>query len=236
MVQSARTGSPLAKPTVLVVETSEHEQAWIRDALEPTYHVDFAPSLDAALPEPWGRWPDLFLAPARTPAEGELELSLAVSEQGRRRAVPIVLRPGLDSDAEEGLAAEPPASPDALLARIRERLDAVAAPESHRPTLREWGRLRIDFETLRVWVLDGPGADEVLDLTLREFRILQFLVENEGRVVTRRELLDEVWRGVVVAPRAVDTHVCNLRKKLGPLRACVGSIRGVGYRFQIEGA
>ncbi len=233
MEPSARTWSPRGKPTVLVVETTPRDRAWIRSALEPAYRVEFVGSLGEALPGVGDDGPDLFLAPAGAHGDAEVELSLEVSNQGRRRAVPIVLRPETE---QGGAAGEEGPSPDALRARIRARLDEIRAAATLRPTVREWGRLRIDFETLRVWVLDGSGADEVLDLTLREFRVLQFLVENEGRVVTRRELLDQVWRDVVVAPRAVDTHVCNLRKKLGPLRACIGSIRGVGYRFQTERA
>ncbi len=228
MERSARTWTLAGKPTVLVVETSPREQAWIRDALEPAYQVEFAGSLGEALPDVGAHAPDLFLAPAGSRGDVDVELSLEVSNRGRRRAVPIVLR--------AASAPRDDASSDALRARIRARLDETRSATTLRPTVREWGRLRIDFETLRVWVLEGAGADEVLDLTLREFRVLQFLVENEGRVVTRRELLDQVWRDVVVAPRAVDTHVCNLRKKLGPLRACIGSIRGVGYRFQTERA
>ena len=69
-----------------------------------------------------------------------------------------------------------------------------------------------------------------LDLTLTEFKLLASLVEREGEVVARDQLLREVWgHQGPVRSRTVDTHIRRLRDKLGADRACVATVRGQGY-------
>lgn len=82
---------------------------------------------------------------------------------------------------------------------------------------------------------EAKRGDEKIDLTPREFGILEVLVRQQGRVVSRQGLLDQVWSpGIFISDRTVDTHVANLRKKVeaDPARPRhVVSVRGIGYRF-----
>jgi DNA-binding response OmpR family regulator len=72
-----------------------------------------------------------------------------------------------------------------------------------------------------------------VDLTPLEFRLLAFLMERPGRVLTRDQLLEQVWgEDVFVTDRTVDTHIKRLRSKLGSRAERVETIRGVGYRFR----
>ena len=74
-----------------------------------------------------------------------------------------------------------------------------------------------------------------LPLTSTEFKLLLELVTNRGRVQTRERLLDKVWGYTYEGyARTVDTHICRLREKLGPLENAIETIRGVGYRFREE--
>lgn len=77
-------------------------------------------------------------------------------------------------------------------------------------------------------------GEERLDFTLLEFKLLAALVQNQGHVIARDRLLDLVWgEDVVVTDRAIDTHVANIRKKLGPDGSrLISSVRGAGYRFE----
>lgn len=81
------------------------------------------------------------------------------------------------------------------------------------------------------WTVRAGG--EPLDLTYKEFELLKYLVHHPGRVVTREQLLQEVWgMDYYGGTRTVDVHIRRLRAKLGPEReALIGTIRNVGYRF-----
>jgi two-component system phosphate regulon response regulator PhoB len=68
-------------------------------------------------------------------------------------------------------------------------------------------------------------------LTPTEFRVLDLLISEPGRVFTRAELTSRAMPDSVVLERTVDVHVKSLRRKLGPLAAAVRTVRGVGYRF-----
>ncbi len=72
----------------------------------------------------------------------------------------------------------------------------------------------------------------MLELTATEFNLLAFLLENQGRVVSRDQLLDKVWGyNYGGMTRTVDTHVQRLREKLDAEGACLQTIRGVGYKL-----
>ena len=73
-----------------------------------------------------------------------------------------------------------------------------------------------------------------LDLTFKEFELLRFLATHPSRVFTREQLLSEVWGyDYFGGTRTVDVHVRRLRAKLGELDSLIGTVRNVGYRFNI---
>jgi DNA-binding response OmpR family regulator len=73
-----------------------------------------------------------------------------------------------------------------------------------------------------------------LDLTFKEFELLRFLAGHPSRVFTREQLLSEVWGyDYFGGTRTVDVHVRRLRAKLGDLESLIGTVRNVGYRFNV---
>lgn len=82
---------------------------------------------------------------------------------------------------------------------------------------------------------DVNVGDEKLNLTPSEFKLLQALMQSQGRVLSRDRLIELVQgEGVTVVDRAIDTHIFGLRKKLGIHADFVETIRGVGYRMKSE--
>ena len=73
------------------------------------------------------------------------------------------------------------------------------------------------------------------DLTALEFRLLATFIRRRGRVLSRDQLMTQVWgEGVHVGDRVIDTHILNLRRKIEPVPASprfIVSVRGLGYRF-----
>jgi len=114
---------------------------------------------------------------------------------------------------------------DELLARVRARL----RPRNGGPTtVLQVGRIRLDLLTRRATV-----DDRSIDLTTREFALLECLLRHPGRVMSRDQLLDQAWPfGVAVTLNAVDAYVHYLREKLGPAADRIETVRGVGYRMR----
>ncbi len=106
------------------------------------------------------------------------------------------------------------------------------------------GRQAIDKTSNKIHA-SGVVIDEVsysakvhgrpLDLTFKEFELLRFLATHPSRVFTREQLLSEVWGyDYFGGTRTVDVHVRRLRAKLGDLESLIGTVRNVGYRFNLH--
>ena len=136
---------------------------------------------------------------------------------------------GLEMGADDYLAK--PFSPREMVARVRAILRrAESAPADDRASSYEKGPLRIDFSTYEVFV-----RGKQVKLTLKEFELLRFLVQNPNRVLSRDQLLDRVWGGeTFVTPRTVDVHIRRLRKAIEKddrKPKWILTLRGVGYKF-----
>ena len=69
-------------------------------------------------------------------------------------------------------------------------------------------------------------------LTLKEYELLRFLMENQGVAFSREQLLDHIWDyGYAGGTRTVDVHIQTLRAKLGVCGSMIETVRGIGYRF-----
>ena len=89
------------------------------------------------------------------------------------------------------------------------------------------GDVIIDFSAYTVKKNNCP-----LDFTTKEIDILKFFAENESKVVSRQQILDAVWGlGTVSSDRTIDTHIKNIRKKLGV--DCILTVKNVGYKFEV---
>jgi DNA-binding response OmpR family regulator len=134
----------------------------------------------------------------------------------------------LDTGADDYLVK--PFSFAVLVARLRSLLRR-GAPE--RPAVLAAGDLRLDPATKRVL----RGADQ-LELTAREFALLEFLLRRRGEVVSKREILAHVWSDDFEGdPNIVEVYVRHLRNKLDrPYgRSAIETVRGLGYRLAVDG-
>ena len=135
---------------------------------------------------------------------------------------------GLDTGADDYLAK--PFSHAVLVARLRALLRRGARP---RPTVLEAGDLRLDPAARRVWL-----RGEQIELTPREFAILEYLVHHADEVLPKREIIDHVWDFDFDGdPNIVEVYVRRLRSKLqrSPDRPVIETVRGAGYRLLTHG-
>jgi two-component system, OmpR family, response regulator len=134
----------------------------------------------------------------------------------------------LDTGADDFLTK--PFSHAVLVARLR-ALTRRGVRE--RPAVLEAGDLRLDPASRRSW-----RGDEQVDLTTREFSLLEFLMRRRGEVVSKREILEHVWDYDFEGdPNIVEVYIRHLRNKLDrPFeRNAIETIRGSGYRLEFDG-
>ena len=131
---------------------------------------------------------------------------------------------GLDSGADDYLAK--PFGMMELLARVKALLRRSSQPAAS-PGLYQLGRLSMNVSQHTVQV-DGKNVV----LTLKEFELLQLLLENKGMVFSRDQMLNQVWGYAFDGEnRTVDVHIRTLRQKLGPCGDYIQTVRGVGYKI-----
>jgi len=132
---------------------------------------------------------------------------------------------GLETGADDYVVK--PFSPRELVLR----LDAVmrrSEPRNQKREIWEHSGLQVDFAAFQV-LLDG----QEIELTSTEFHLLDALLRSDGRVLTREQLLDQVWGYEFDGyARTVDTHMHRLRHKMGRVAEWIQTVRGVGYRLK----
>jgi DNA-binding response OmpR family regulator len=148
--------------------------------------------------------------------------------------IPLVILTARDTEIDRVLGLElgaddyvtKPFSPRELVARIKAILRRSEPATRPRASVLRVGEVEVDADRHEARV-----SGSAVVLTAREFDLLAFLAENEGLVLSRRQLLDGVWgQDWVGDDRTVDVHVRQLRKKLGTALP-LSTVWGVGYRL-----
>ena len=181
---------------------------------------------------------DLVVLDWMLPGMSGLELCRRLRRREAPPAMPVIMLTarGEEADRVRGLSigaddyVVKPFSVPEILARVKALLRR-AAPQRIADALR-WGDIVLDRPAHRV----TRGAREVR-LGPTEFKLLEFFMENAGRVLTRQQLLDGVWgRDAFIDGRTVDVHVGRLRKALirGSDLDPIRTVRGMGYAFSGE--
>jgi two-component system, OmpR family, response regulator BaeR len=220
---------------ILIVEDESDLAQVLADYLKRDgYQTMICTDGGAALPAVARFAPDLMLLDIMLPNQDGLSI---LRELRKTSELPVILVTARVEELDRLLGLElgaddyvcKPYSPREVVARVkavlrRQRPDAQAQTE---PPL-----LEIDADGWRAKL-----AGQRLDLTPREFRLLQVLADKPGRVLSRAQLLDHVCDDSLdVSERAIDSHMKNLRRKLAqalPEREVIRSIYGVGFVFDI---
>lgn len=115
-----------------------------------------------------------------------------------------------------------------FLARVKAVLRRTKKQEQ--PKEYHYKGLTVDMKSRKVWE-NGRSVD----LTLKEFELLRYLLENHGTVLSREKILEKIWGYEIYGEtRTVDVHIRTLRQKLGEAGAMIETVRGVGYRIGEE--
>ena len=223
---------------VLVVEDEEA----FSDALsymlrKEGFEVSVAPTGTSALTQFDRTGADIVLLDLMLPEMSGTEVCRQLRQ---RSAVPIIMVTARDSEIDKVVGLEigaddyvtKPYSPRELVARVRAvlRRNATDQVEVATPTLAA-GPVRMDVERHVVTV-----SGESVALPLKEFELLELLLRNAGRVLTRGQLIDRVWGADYVGDtKTLDVHIKRLRSKIEPEPPTprhIVTVRGLGYKFE----
>jgi two-component system, OmpR family, response regulator RegX3 len=200
------------------------------------FEVSVAADGNAAMAEFERSGADLVLLDLMLPGMSGTE----VCRQIRQRSnVPIIMLTAKDSEVDKVVGLElgaddyvtKPYSSRELVARVRAVLRRQGEPEELVTTTVAAGPVRMDIER-HVVSVDG----EPVSLPLKEFELLEMLLRNAGRVLTRGQLIDRVWGSDYVGDtKTLDVHVKRLRSKIEPDPSSprhLVTVRGLGYKFE----
>ena len=166
----------------------------------------------------------------------------------QRSSVPVIMVTARDSEIDKVVGLElgaddyvtKPYSARELIARVRAVLRRGQEPEPEISTggerqVLEAGPVRMDVSRHVVTVDEGAGRTVEVPLPLKEFDLLEYLMRNVGRVLTRAQLIDRVWGADYVGDtKTLDVHIKRLRAKLEPEPSAprhLVTVRGLGYKL-----
>lgn len=219
---------------IYVIEDDESIRELIRIALEGYgYNIKAYEAAEAAIENMKNEKPDLAIFDIMLPGMDGLSAIKLIRKDPVLKDIPIICLTakdkeldkvaGLDVGADDYITK--PFGVLELAARIRSLLRRIDKEDEKEMTA---GKLTINLLTREVFI-DGKS----IDLTFKEYEVLLYLLENSSRVVSRDEMLNQIWGYEYdVKSRTLDIHIRTLRQKLGSYGAeYIKTVRGVGYRF-----
>ena len=226
----------MAGETVLIIEDDATLLRGLKDNFESRgYRVSTASDGEAGLQASFRSNPDLIILDIMLPKMNGYEICRAVREQELDVPIIMLTAKGQEEDIIRGLElgaddyVTKPFSIKELVARVHAflRRRAGGAQEVY-----QFGDCKLDASAHKLF----RDSSEV-ELTPKEFALLEYLVSSAGRALTRDQILNNVWgSGVLVTSRSVDRCVTTLRRKIEPdprYPTYIQTIRDIGYRFEL---
>ncbi len=185
------------------------------------------------------RIPSVVILDLMLPDEDGIEICRKIRRTESTKDLPVIMLTarietidkviGLEVGADDYITK--PFSPRELIARVKavlrrtENAADISSEDSSQIKVKD---LVLDAEEVRV-----TKKGEQINLTHTEFRILELLMRNRGKVYSRERILDHLWGDEkYVVDRTIDVHIRHLRKKLAEYAGYIQNIRGAGYRFE----
>ena len=229
----------MAEEKILVVDDEEHIQELIKFNLEKNgYKVICADNGIDAIKLAKEQLPQLMLLDLMLPGMDGLDVCKEIRKDSNMSNMPIIMITAKGEEIDKIIGLElgaddyitKPFSVRELVARIKAILRRTTVQLVEKTF--KAGNLNIDFSKHEVF-----KSEIKVDLTLKEFELLEILIKNKGRVMTRDFLLDKIWGYEYVGEtRTVDVHIRHLRQKIeddDKNPRFVETIRGIGYRFNL---
>ena len=229
----------MAKEKVLIVDDEEHIVELLKfNLLNAGYDVFTANDGVNAVKIAKAEKPSLMLLDLMLPGIDGFDVCKEIKRNDEMKKTSIIMLTAKGEELDKILGLElgaddyitKPFSVRELLARVKAVLRRTNSVGEIEDDVYDSQNLKVDFERHEVCVKGNK-----IDLTLKEFELLQILIKNKGKILTRETLLDKIWGYEYIGEtRTVDVHIRYLRKKIeedDKNPRFIETIRGVGYRF-----
>lgn len=224
---------------ILVVDDEEHIRELLKFNLEKNgFNVACASNGMEALQFIKNEKPKLILLDLMLPGIDGYDVCKRIRANKDTSSIPIIMITAKSEEIDKILGLElgaddyitKPFSVRELIARVKAILRRTSI--NNTTSIALFGNIKVDFQ--RHLILKNNNK---IELTLKEFELLQILIENDEKVLTREELLDKIWGYEYIGEtRTVDVHIRHLRKKIeddDKNPKYIQTIRGIGYKFNL---
>ena len=180
------------------------------------------------------RVPDILILDLMLPDEDGLEVCRTLRNSPTTAELPIIIVSARGDEVDRILGFElgaddylpKPFSPRELVARVKAKLRRTSWKRGEK--VLSMGPLTLYLERFSAFLEEKP-----LPLTTTEFLILSTMLAHPGRVFTRGEIIDYLWKGEkIITERTVDVHIRRIREKMGKWGKIIKSVRGIGYKVE----
>lgn len=229
MIICVEDDSSIRELVIYTLKTAEFEAAGFNDGQELFRELDRRAAAGEKVPE-------LILLDIMLPGDDGLTILKKLRADEKTKNIPVIMASakgteydkvsGLDLGADDYLAK--PYGMMEMVARVKAVLRRSGETAEETVPVMSGGGIEMDIPKHRV-----TAEGKEIQLTLKEFDMLEMLLRNKGQVFSRDSLLTEVW-GIdfVGETRTVDVHIGTLRTKLGACGKHIKTVRGIGYKFE----
>ncbi|MFP4520665.1 MAG: response regulator [Fibrobacterota bacterium] len=224
-------------PSILVVDDEEDILELVAYNLERSENKVFkAKDGESALDTLWDENIDLVILDVMLPGMNGLDVLRTMRDDPRTESIPVILLTAKSTEIDKIVAFElgtddyicKPFSVKELVVRSRAILKRVHGYDKN--VIFTKGDLQVNFNKHKIMV-----KDQVLNLSPKEFAILEYLYKKRDKVMSRDDILEKIWgMDSTVDIRTVDVNITRLRDKLGPVKKILKTVKGYGYILDLD--
>ncbi len=228
---------------ILIIDDEENIVELLKFNLElNNYEVEFAYDGKLGMQKIKDWKPDLILLDIMLPEVDGITISQIIKKEEALKDIPIIMMTAKSQDSDKFIGFESGAddyiTKPFVVKELIYRMKAVLKRSTKRESPGEEksseiyvGNLKVDFKNYEV-IKNGKKVE----LTLKEYELLKFMMENPNKVITRDQMLDKVWGYEFFGEsRTLDVHIRNLRKKIeDENQKLIETVRGIGYKFNLD--
>lgn len=223
-----------AKAKVLIIDDEVENRLLLQETLSKHFDVIEAGDGEEGVRMAKQNQPDLILLDINMPKMDGISACEVLRIHEATRHIPVIMLSALDNEEHRTRAfmkgaddfLGKPFTIKELIARVSSKVRRLEEA-ARRGGSMSCGNLTLDSQRLEVKI-----SDRLVPLSVLEFCLLKYMVENKEIVLSRQRILEAVWRDTIVTDRTVDAHIACLRKKLGGFDYQITTVYGAGYALK----
>jgi DNA-binding response OmpR family regulator len=224
-----------SKPKLLIVDDEAQIRLLLKEFLSEEFDTETATNGVEAVSLARSWHPSVILMDIMMPQMDGIHAVEVLRDEETTRHIPILMLTAMNTSLDRikafNLGADDfiskPFEVEELMSRLKSKIRRAKELRNIPPEVVTLGNLNMDVRSREVKI-----ADQLIDLSPAEYGILQLLLARQGEVVSRKEIMNEVWEDGKKSDRLIDAHVTSLRKKIASFSGEIQTVYGEGYRIK----